>query len=309
MASLESLIDATLEGDSMLVAMLATYASTPAVFINSEAPADTDIGWTSSNHYPFIVIWVDKNYTSVNDRKIQGSINIDIQTRDEVGSDPEPIADRIVVLLNGVVYRPDNEPVVQLQTGRVDRFRNPDQKVIGVTAVFNLLGFPVQTTYSPDPVAGINTLLATVSGIQSNPQTWSGTTSVTPAVYAEMESIEGQTWFGPDGSLLHDAWFRLHVLAPDPTTQNYWVRKLAELIKTNRRGRILLDNDDDLLVNDVRIVQSRDAMRVGQIRIRGEFGVVGSVPSAPLVVSPILTNVLNAPVVRRRYAVVRLRIA
>jgi hypothetical protein len=295
----------TLSGDSTLVGLLATFASAPAVFINTEAPDDSDFAWGTA-HYPFVLVWIDRNYTQGGERKVQGTITVDIVTRDEAGSDPEPIANRVVQLLDGTIYHPDNEPVLQLTVARNERFKRPDQLIVGETLTFNMLGFPAQTTYSPDPVAGINTLLAQQAGIQVDPVTWSGNTATTPAVYTEFEGIERETWVGPDGSILWDARFRLHVLAPDPTTTLYWVRKLAELIKTTRRGRVLLDNDDDLLVNDVRVVQSRDPMRTGQVQIQGEFGTVGVLALGPPVASKILTHVIIPNLYRRRYAQIRL---
>lgn len=275
--NLEELIYQKLNSDTTLSAQLSLFANKPAIFWN-QAPDDTDQGW-STEQYPRIDYVADRSADP--ERKVEGTLVLNIWCLITSATPPEAVEDRLRSLLDGSVFHPSDEPVTALRWNRSDPFEasredERDGLIVGVTVSFDLLAFPAQTTYSPDPIASLNAWAGDkYAELQVDPASWSPSDS-TPALYWRLSgvtAVERTNW---------GIWVTVsvagHILAPSPATRLNWIRELVEAVA--KAKRIRMDDGSPMFVTRVSADSSQDSFREGQIRLSSRFGVLNEAITA-----------------------------
>ncbi|WP_080840001.1 hypothetical protein [Cohnella massiliensis] len=269
--NLEELIYQKLQQDATLSDQLSVFAELPAIFWG-QAPEDTDEGWANAQ-YPRVDYVADRSWDP--ERKVEGALILNVWCLVSSAVVPEVIEDRLRSLLDGAVFHPADEPVTALRWNRSDPFEasnrgDGDELIVGVTVSFDLLAFPAQTTYSPDPIASLNAWAGDkYAELQVDPASWSPSDS-TPALYWRLSgvtAVERTNW---------GIWVTVsvagHILAPSPATRLNWIRQLVEAAA--RAKRIRMDDGSPMFVTRVSADSSQDSFREGQVRLSARFGVL-----------------------------------
>ncbi len=268
--TLEQLIYEKLTSDAVLAGRLAVFAGRPALF-ERQAPADADPGWAGPQ-YPRIDYGVDR--AEEPERRVEGRAAFNVWCLTDSQAMPEDVERRLRELLDGAVFHPADEPVTALRWSRSDGFESArgehDELVLGVSVLFDLLAFPSQATFSPDPVAALNAWTETaLPELQVDPTAWAPT-DANPAVYWRVVSLEVRE------RTAAVAWVQVaaagHVLAPTPAGRLPWIRRLCERLATD--GRTALDDGSPLLFCAVAADGHADPLRTGQVRLTARFGVL-----------------------------------
>lgn len=166
MSSLEGLLYTKLTSDADLIDLLAKFDSLPAVFIR-QAPGDRDPKWSESQ-YPRL----DYNVIRLEDgeRKIIGTVAFHIWGK-RVADHNAEIDVRLRTLIDGTAFHPDDEPIMVTKWLRSDAFDimgadgQLDEYTIGMSVVFEVMAFPDQSTFEPDPIATLQDFISTVFAI------------------------------------------------------------------------------------------------------------------------------------------------
>src|SRR5690606_35761196 len=168
---MEALIRKRLVEDPVIQSQLATFYGQPAVF-QRQAPSDTDSGWDGPQ-YPRIDFVVDRQENP--ERKVQGVASFNIWALTTSQARPNDIERRIRELLDGAFFHPEGQDTTALRWSQSDMFEagNDNELIIGITVLFDLLAFPLQTTFSPDPILALNEWAESkFSVLQVDPETW-----------------------------------------------------------------------------------------------------------------------------------------
>lgn len=282
MSGLEDLVYQQLTQDTTLAGMLAKFSGQPALF-EYHAPPDTDPGWQGQKQYPRLDYMVERREDP--ERRVSGLLIINVW-QDNSADDTttlESVANQVMSILDGSMYHPTDEPVIGFRWSRGQAFTAgreqgdvsmadlpPTDLLYGMYLEFDLLAFPMQTTYSPDPVTTLNTWASNVFGsqLQVDVSAWTPT-SGTPALYWRFETMQAAqmqqavTWY--------DATIYGHVLAPMPWDRLTWTRKIVEAALNV--GSFVMDNGSTLLLQRVVADTKQDQLRVGQIRMVVRYGI------------------------------------
>ena len=284
----QSLGDHLLVQDS-LFPFLAEYGGEPAIF-NQEAPDDQDDNWNSGSQYGRIVFAVDNQGDP--ERKVSSTLVVDFSA-EESQEPPELVEPLIRGLIDGYFFNTAESGPMYAQWTNSEYFTEPTKRVCGVTMVFSLLAFPVQTTgVSPDPIQLMNSWTKTlypdsvVIGHDTNkPSAWKPTNEM-PAFYWRTVQTDPANWI-PD--TYNCSWFvasiRGHVMAPDADVVSTICRNIEVVLTYSKR--LIFDDNSPLMVDrNIRVANGSDPLRQGQITIAGTYGVL-----TPRRVAPILQNV------------------
>jgi hypothetical protein len=287
MAALDELVYQAMAQDSQLAQLLAQWNGKPAVF-GYQAPPDTDSGW-SGEQYPRLDYTVDPHEDQ--ERRMAGTLSINVWAKPDMQSSIDAVASRLVQLLDGTVFHPDDYPVVALRWARSQLFSQgreqsgistselePTDLLFGMQVEFDLISFPKQDTYSPDVVAALNQWAASkFTGLQVDIESWMPTSNE-PVLYWRLERSPELIERVPAG-----AWFQAsicgHIIAPTPDMRLPWVRLVAEQIVMD--GTIPLDDGSYFLVERLSADSTQDPLRTGQIRVIGRYGVTIEQPQEP----------------------------
>ncbi|MCL6597944.1 MAG: hypothetical protein K6T81_04320 [Alicyclobacillus macrosporangiidus] len=279
MAALDELVYQAMSQDATLATLLAQWNGNPAVF-GYHAPPDTDPGW-AGKQYPRMDYTVDPHEDP--ERRMAGTLSINVWATPDLQSSIDAVASRLVQLLDGAVFHPDDYPVVGLRWSRSQLFSQgreqsgismselePTDLLLGMLVQFDLLSFPLQTTYSPDPVAALNSWAASrFTGLQVDVSAWTPTASE-PVLYWRMEGVQLAE------RTAAVAWMQAtlygHVIAPTPDQRLPWVRRVAEQLVLDRC--IQLDDGSYFFVEKLSADTKQDPLRTGQIRVIGRYGVL-----------------------------------
>lgn len=279
--TLEELVYSRLKGDVLIAGWLTKFNDNPAVF-EIQAPSDQDKGWDKKKTYPRIIYATDKQENA--ERKVSGTLTIDVMTTNDGATGPEVIEEQVRKLLTHTFFEATNEPVVALVWNQTAAFEE-DETVIGVTITFDMLAFPSQIngTRKPDPIKGIisycKELYPTARLFDSAPTApymWTPTAQA-PALYWRLTGVttdqitNSVTWM--------TATIVGHLFAPTPSDRLPWIRQITEELATG--PNIYMDDDSPLMLQRISADSSRDALKDGQITLTVRYGVLRTRPTSP----------------------------
>jgi hypothetical protein len=287
MAVLDELVYQTLSQDATIASVLARWNGMPAVF-GYRAPPDTDDGWQGNPQYPRMDYTCNPHEDV--EHRMAGTLLINVWAQPDMQSSIDVIGERLQQLLDGAVFHPDDYPVVGLRWSQSQLLQSSRQEmgistsaladsdiILGMMVEFDLLSFPLQFTYSPDPVAALNSWAAShVAGLQVDVAAWTPTASE-PVLYWRMEGVQLAE------RTAAVAWMQAtlygHVIAPTPDGRLPWVRRVTEQLAIDQT--VPLDDGSYFFIERISADTKQDPLRTGQIRVIGRFGVLLAEQSAP----------------------------
>ncbi|MFA9457428.1 hypothetical protein ACERJO_11755 [Halalkalibacter sp. AB-rgal2] len=147
--------------------------------------------------------------------------------------------------------------------------------------IFNL-AWLVSIPFDPDPVSTMDKWTNQhFSDLETDPITWQPQNGK-PALYWRIASIT-DTELMPWG-----AWLTVkiqgHLIALTDQERTHWVQKVCYQLGVDKR--VIMDDRSPLMFLSFNGEPSDDPFRTGQIQLHAQFGVLGSVPDAPLLIHP-----------------------
>lgn len=277
---IEELINAWFSRNEGLASRLATFAGSPAVFLD-EAPSDSQAGWGAENHYPHIVTTVSLQIDS--ERKSQGLLRVSLIC-DILETAPEDIEPLIRSALKDIVMQPDDNPPYCFAWQATNTFslgasegnqREGVKRLAACEVVFDVLEYPIQPTISPDPAWGIREAIKRefqsifVMGVDEIDD-YQVATEEQPIIYVRMTGEE------LDHALYSTVWniahLSIHVIAPTADSRVLWAREIYSLVCGT--GKVILDDDSPMVIRSIQVNARVDYLRVGQITVDGLFSCV-----------------------------------
>lgn len=256
--NVEELITAKLRAAA--AGQLATFGGQPAVF---EGPAPLDVKW-AADQYPRIHYVLDR--TADPARKVSGTAVFEIFVGVESSTLPDDVAVSVRNALDGSVFHPAGEPVTGLLWRSQQGFTENDN-IQGVVVQFDLIAFPAQGTYAPDPVAALNTWTAArFPELDIDPAAWDG---LNVAVYWRLTNITMVR--RTNSAAFFDAGVACHIITGDIIARLTWTRRIVEAMAI----------DHDIAMSDTRMFIQRvagnsgaDPFRDGQIQATFRYGIL-----------------------------------
>lgn len=263
-----------LKSQADLSVHLTTYHGQPAVF-NQEAPADADDGWRDGPQYGRIVFAVDLQGDP--ERCMGGTLAVDILCKEDEQY-PEEIEPIVRSLIHGWFFS-NGTFTVAAQWKTSSPFTQPTDHVTGCTVIFDLLGFPVLTTSSPDVVDRINEWSAGLENLHvinhdPLPATAWKPTGNESAVYWRLVQETPAGWI-PDtfSTIWRTATLRCHIFSVDNAAAAKVARELT--LRLHAVKRLLKDGEAPIMVNRRNTEDlSADPLRTGQVTVEATYGVV-----------------------------------
>lgn len=276
---IEELIYTHLQKCEELIPFLADYSDGKAIFAH-EVPMDTMPEWGKGAQYPRIVFTID----TMNDpeRTFGGTLIVDILC-DKQSYPPEEIEPVLKPLIDGYFFA-ENDTVVSAKWKSSDYFTNADEKVAGVTMIFNLLAYPVQLSMEPDPLrlvnkwtyedlAGLLSKELYVIGHSGLPKVFKPSKEK-PALYWRNIGTNKCGWM-PDtyNCIWRTAVLQCHILTPDPKEAGSIARIISE--EFTRKGCLIFESRSPLFVDrNNRITMTADPHRSGQLSVEATYGIL-----------------------------------
>lgn len=283
---IESALYAHLMSKEMeLGSFLAYYDNKMAIF-NQEVPDDKDPRWDKdSSQYGRIVFSVDMRGNP--ERKISGLLYIDVMCVKGGESPPPELLEPIIKSLVDNYFFPTTQGTMAVQWQSSNYFSEPEKKVCGVTLVFSLMAFPIQTALDPDPIDLLNKWTeesfpnAHVVNHSEQPGAAWQPTEENPAIYWRTTQITNCVWI-PDtytASWL-TATIRGHIISPDFSVNNAICRDVEQRLVVAKR--IIFDDDSPLMIDRrPAAIAGADPLKDGQISFEATFGVLNhKIPGA-----------------------------
>ena len=255
---------------------LTRYADQLAIF-NQEAPSDADEAWDEGPQYGRIVFVVDLEGDP--ERTMGGTLAVDIMCHEEFG-EPEVIEPIVRHLIHGYFFS-NGTFTVAAQWKNSSYFKQPTDKVIGCTMTFELLGFPIITTHTPDLVRRINEWTSehlrgvhVINHDELPSAAWKpeGRES---AVYWRFLTDKPAGWI-PDTfqTIWRTAIMKCHVFSENPATAADTSREIV--LRLHAAKRLVKEGETQIMVNrggnDVDI--GADPLRTGQVTVQATYGVI-----------------------------------
>ena len=264
-----------LKAQTGLAQYLATYNGEPAIF-NQEAPADTDELWGDDPQYSRVVFAVDLQGDP--ERLMGGTLAVDISCKesDQVPEEIEPI---IRALIPGYFFS-SGTFTVAAQWKNTSYFTEPTQEVTGCTISFELLGFPVLTTFNPDVIERINQWTSEkftqlhVINHDVLPETAWKPTGTASAVYWRLVQDAPANWI-PDTfqTIWRTATIRCHIFSEDNATAAAVARNIAIQLYTDKR--LTKSGETPIMVNTQNTQDyGADPLRTGQLQVAATYGII-----------------------------------
>lgn len=263
-----------LRAQADLAKYLATYNCRPAIF-NQEAPADMDEGWDCGPQYGRIVFSVDLQGDP--ERCLGGTLYVDIMCKKNMQY-PEDIEPLVKSLIHGWFFS-NGAFTVAAQWKTSAPFEQKQDDVAGCTVVFELLGFPVLTTFNPDVIERINQWCGEFDNLHvinydPLPDTAWKPTGKDSAVYWRLIQDTPAGWI-PDtfSTIWRKATIRGHIFSEDNATAATVARELT--IRLHAIKRLLKSGEAPIMVNQKNTVDyGADPLRTGQVTVEATFGIV-----------------------------------
>jgi hypothetical protein len=258
--------------------MLAEYGGKPAFFYQ-KSPPDTDGGWQKPC-YPRADYNIDMRYDP--ERKVSGTMDINVWCITESEFMPEEIEKSIVSLINGTFYSGrvcavwNRSDAYNFEArGQAEGSTAPEG--IGVTISFDLMEFPEQISgMNPDPVRGLNLWTKenfpdiAVIAHDEMPEIWMPTDE-NPAVYWRFEgaTVNDKQTYAADW---YTGQFAAHIAAATVNERNKRIREITEKIQVY--GEVILPDGSPMFAKQIAIRHNADPLREGQLALTGRYGVL-----------------------------------
>ena len=263
--------------------LLATYIGRPAVFdttvpddIHEEEEEEEESYWENDIQFPRCVF--ELNMQADPERKISGQLFIDVMCENKEESiRPEALAEIAKQAVDGCFFS-KTDLTISAQWQRTDVFTQNDDKVVGMTLVFDILAYPKQGTDSPDPIHATNLWLKTiyqeayVIGYDELPDVWKPTDQ-NPALYSRlsnigqssrMKSTAAVTWLCAD--------INIHVMTPNEEQMARMSGTIPNLLIY--ADKLILDDESPMLIDSAISTIGADPQRDGQINIKATYGIL-----------------------------------
>lgn len=253
---------------------LATYDGQLAVF-NQEAPADVDPLWESGPQYGRIVFAVDLQGDP--ERTMGGTLAVDIMCK-EGEQFPEEIEPIVRRLIHGYFFS-NGTFTVAAQWKNSSPFTQETDDVIGCTMSFELLGFPILTTFNPDVIERVNEWCAVLYHIHVINHDVLPATAWKPkegesAVYWRLVTDAPAGWI-PDThqTIWRTATIKCHIFSENNATADSVAREIA--LRLHAVKRLFRTGETPIMVNRKNVHEpGADPLRTGQLSVEATYGVV-----------------------------------
>lgn len=264
-----------LTGCEDLAALLAEYDGGPAIFYQRPATAD-DRKW-GEWQYPRIDYNVDMQENPA--RNTSGVLSINVWCDAEHGAEPEDIERTLRSLLHAVFAQADDYPY-SFSWARTDAFEVKVEKeqaarTIGVTALFDIMAYPSQITFCPDPIRAMNDWTkailphATVIGLDDI-DGWLVPTRENPAIYWRLAAQGAQRKHFTHSWV--DVVLEGYVCARSAADRLYGLTRIntaAALV-----GHIRMEDGSPLFLTNFTCKPHLSHLTQGQIQANGRFGIL-----------------------------------
>lgn len=254
---------------------LATYNGEPAVF-NQEAPSDTDEWWDEGPQYGRIVFSVDLQGDP--ERTMGGLLSVDIMCKEDEQY-PEDIEPILRGLIHGYFFS-SGTFTVAAQWKNSSYFTEQTDHVTGCTLTFDLLGFPVLTTFDPDIVERLNEWTCrnfcgvhVINHDELPTAAWKPTDGDS-AIYWRLLSDNPARWI-PDTyqTIWRTATLKGHIFSADNARETALARAITHKLYADKR--LLRQGEAPIMVNRNNTVDiGADPLRTGQLTVEGTYGVI-----------------------------------
>lgn len=270
--TLDELIRTWFIRNDAIAGKMATYAGSPAVFLQT-APADKQPGWYGRSQYPRIVNRMELR--ADNERKSQGVLRVDLYC-DIAHDSPEDIEPLIRSAMKDIVMQPDESSPYCFAWARTDGFelesKDSDKRIAGYEVTFDIIEYPEQNATYPDPCESLSIWLkemfpeAFVLWIDSVDK-FKVASEENPVIYVRSESLT------MDHVTYALSWVNcsiaIHVIAPTASARNKWIRCIANSMITE--GDISMTDNNPLRFESVNASNRSDYLLSGQIMVKGQF--------------------------------------
>lgn len=254
---------------------LATYDDAPAIF-NQEAPADTDPAWGGGPQYGRIVFAVDLQGDP--ERTMGGTLTVDILCNEEDNA-PEEIEPIIRSLIDGYFFS-NGTFTTAAQWKNSSYFTEETDHIIGCTIGFELLGFPVLTTYSPDVIDRANEWTSDLfKGVHVINHSELPEKAWTPAdgdsaVYWRLVAERPANWIRDTYyTIWRTATIKCHIFSEDNATAAKLAREITRRLYAGKR--LLREGEAPIMVNRNNTIDlAADPLRTGQLTVEATYGIV-----------------------------------
>lgn len=266
-----------LKAQDSLSPYLTTFNGAMAIF-NQEAPSDEDTGWKSGPQYGRIVFAVDLQ--GDHERTMGGMLTVDIMCAED-DTPPEEIEPILRSLIHGYFFS-NGTFTVAAQWKNSSYFSQLTDRVNGCTLTFDLLGFPVLTTASPDVISRINKWTSEtfehihVINHETLPSTAWKPSNGDSAVYWRLVTDTPAGWI-PDTyqTIWRNASIKCHVFSEDNAIALSVAREITTYLHIHKR--LMKEGESPIMVNRRNNVDlGADPLRTGQITVEATYGIVVS---------------------------------
>lgn len=280
---MEELLQRQMTQDVVLSSLLTQYSGQPAIFYQ-KAPMDEDRGWEELQ-YPRLHYNLDFSYDA--ERKQAGTLTVDVwacslnETAD--GRSPDRVlSQQVEQLISGVFYRPQGgtplcaiwrESLAFLGSSMATYLDSPTVETFGISVTFDLLAYPKQETFSPDPILGLNrwvkTGFPTVKLVEELPEIFRPTDKE-PVIYWRFGGADrvresfACTWYLGQ--------FHGHISCESLEERNRWARAILEGLHLG--NDFVLEDGSFFRVENSMFRHDTAPLSEGQVTIGGEFGVL-----------------------------------
>lgn len=263
-----------LQAQAALRPFLAEYAGQMAIF-NQEAPSDQDVLWGCGSQYGRIVFSVDLQGDP--ERDTGGILAVDILCEKDKQF-PEDIEPILRPLIHGYFFS-SGTFTVAAQWRNSTPFTQADDRVIGCTMTFNLLGFPIMTTVIPDVIARLNEWTAAFPNIHvinhdALPAAAWKPTGEESAVFWRCGPEVPAGWI-PDTfqTIWRKTTVKGHIFSKDNSVMGTAARNIIYQLYTDKR--LLKAGETPIMVNPKNSIDyGADPLRSGQLTVEATFGII-----------------------------------
>lgn len=270
--TLDELIRSWFVQNKAIAGKMATYAGSPAVFLQT-APPDKQPGWGHESQYPRIVNTIELR--ADNERKSQGLLRVDLYC-DLAKDSPEDIEPLIRSAMKDIVMQPDDSSPYCFAWARTDGFElesnKADKRIAGYEVVFDIIEYPEQYATYPDPCETMNLGLKEafpdmfVIGVDQIDK-FRVATEDEPILYIRTDSISN------DHESMALSWVNctlaIHVIAPTAASRNKWVRCITNALMMC--GEAVMPDESPLRFTDISATNRSDYLLTGQITLKGQY--------------------------------------
>ena len=268
--------------DSSITSELALYNDKAAIFYIT-APHDQDCYW-GEKHFPRIDYLIGWDYDP--ERKTEGTLSVNIWCLNNSKVMPEDLAQVIQNEMSSVFLTDDDGTIYCTLWRSFDSFETTGEnepKTIGVTVVFDIIAFPQQWTFAPDPIKGLNSWCKTtipnavVLGLDEKSGIFRPSDDA-PVIYFRLSQDLSRMQNSYAVATL-SAQITGHVITPNTQKSTYWLKLLAEELAI--QGEIVLENGTPMIITAMSFNTAGNPIKQGQLSINGEYRIMLHEPEFP----------------------------